>query len=76
MSKESEFTVFCMECYKEHRNLTGCEVLNHFEKYNLFDYLYEFFDVLHTTGENYINCDIDGFLKVRGANLDNLSGIK
>ena len=61
------FTVFCMENYKVHRKLSGKQVLNLFEKYGVFDYICEFYDVLHTTGRNYINNDIDMYLKSRGA---------
>lgn len=65
MSKEGQFTVFCMESYKTHKSLTGREVLELFQKYGVFDYLREFYDVLHTTGYQYINQDIDLFLKAR-----------
>lgn len=65
MSKEGQFTVFCMESYKTHKSLTGREVLELFQKYGVFDYLKEFYDVLHTTGYQYINQDIDLFLKAR-----------
>mgnify|MGYP003464365852 CR=1 FL=1 len=67
MSKETIFTVFCMESYKHHRNLTGKAVAKLFSDYGVFDYIYEFYDVLHTTGYNYINNDIDIYLKSRGA---------
>lgn len=68
MSKEMAFTVFCMENYKAHQNLSGKQVLNLFEKYCVFEYIREFYDVLHTTGHNYINNDIDIYLKSRGVN--------
>lgn len=61
------FAVFCLENYKAHRNLTGREVFALFEKYGVFDYIREFYDVLHTTGHCYINNDIDIYLKSRGA---------
>ncbi len=67
MTKELRFTVFCLESYKLHRNLTGKETAELFEKYGVFDYLNEFYDVLHTTGYDYINNDIDIYLKSRGA---------
>lgn len=67
MSKEMKFTIFCLESYKVHRNLTGKAVAKLFEDYDVFDYIYEFYDVLHTTGYNYINNDIDIYLKSRGA---------
>lgn len=65
MSKEMKFTVFCLENYKIHRSMTGKEVNELFKKYGVFDYLYEFYDVLHTTGYQYVNNDIDIYLKAR-----------
>lgn len=66
MSKEMTFIVFCLENYKIHRNLTGRETYLLFERYGVFDYIKEFYDVLHTTGHRYINNDIDIYLSSRG----------
>ena len=66
MSKEMTFTVFCLENYKIHRNLNGQEVSSLFERYGVFDYIREFYDILHTTGHHYINNDIDIYLNSRG----------
>ena len=66
MSKEMAFTVFCLENYKIHRNLNGQEVSSLFERYGVFDYIREFYDVLHTTSHHYINNDIDIYLNSRG----------
>lgn len=65
MSKEGQFIIFCMESYKTHKSLTGREVLELFQKYGVFEYIREFYDVLHTTGYQYINQDIDLYLKAR-----------
>ena len=67
MSKEMAFTVFCLENYKIHRNLSVQEVFSIFDRYGVFDYIREFYDVLHTTGHHYINNDIDIYLNSRGA---------
>lgn len=67
MSKEMIFTVFCFENYKIHRKLSGRNVVKLFSDYDVFRYLSEFCDVLHTTGHNYINHDIDLYLQARGA---------
>ncbi|WP_425755034.1 DUF3791 domain-containing protein [Ihubacter sp. rT4E-8] len=67
MSKEMKFTALCLESYKLHRGLSGKEVARLFSDYGVFDYIYEFYDVLHTTGYDYINNDIDLYLKSRGA---------
>lgn len=71
MSKEMNFTIFCLENYKVHRNLTGLEVSTLFERYGVYDYIREFYDVLHTTGYNYINNDIDIYLNSRGVVFTN-----
>lgn len=67
MSQESKFTIFCMENYKLYRKLTGKQVAELFDAYGVFDYLREFYDVLHTTGSQYINRDIDRYLESRNA---------
>lgn len=65
MSKTLAFTVFCIESYKEHRGLSGREVDRLFKKYNVYAYLREYYDTLHTTGYQYINNDIDRFISAR-----------
>ena len=65
MSKETAFTVFCLENYKVYKSLTGKQAASLFERYGVFDYLDEFSDVLHTTGYQYINHDIDKYLKTK-----------
>ena len=67
MSKETNFLIFCIESYKAYRNLSGKTVLKLFNDYGVIDYIYEFYDVLHSTGHDYINNDIDIYLKSRGA---------
>lgn len=69
MSKEMKFTVFCIENYKLHRALSGKAVFRLFAEYDVFSYLRECYDTLHTVGAEYLNRDIDEFLKVRGASL-------
>ena len=67
MSKETAFSVFCLESYKAHKSLTGKQTAELFRRYGVYDYLNEFYDVLHTTGYQYINNDIDIYLKSRNA---------
>ena len=66
MSQETKFAVFYLENYKIHKSMTGRQAAELFEKYGVFDYIREFYDVLHTTGYQYINHDIDIYLKARG----------
>ena len=67
MSKEARFSIFCMESYTVHKALTGKQVAELFSKHGVFDYIREFYDVLHTTGYQYINHDIDIYLNARNA---------
>lgn len=69
MSQETKFAIFCLESYKVYRSLTGKQAVELFEKYGVFDYIREFYDVLHTTGYQYINHDIDLYLKARKAEV-------
>lgn len=69
MSKEMSFAIFCIENYKVYRSLTGKQTTDLFLQYGVFDYLREFYDVLHTTGHQYINHDIDIYLRARNAAL-------
>lgn len=63
--KINDFIIFCMELYKYKEKLTGKQVYELFEKYGVFDYLQEGYDVLHTQGSDWLMNDIDEFLKVR-----------
>lgn len=70
MIEKSISVDFCPESYKAHRNPSGKEVIDLFLKYGVFDYIREFYDVLHTTGHQYINNDIDIYLRSRGMVLN------
>lgn len=67
MSQKTAFAVFCIENYKVHKALTGKQTAELFRRYGVFDYLNEFYDILHTTSYQYINNDIDIYLKSRNA---------
>ncbi len=49
--------------------MSGKDTVRLFTAYGVFDYIREFYDVLHTTGESYINNDIDIYLKSRGVEI-------
>ncbi len=66
MSKEGTFVIFCIENYKLHRSMSGREVYELFERYDVFSYLRTYYDVLHTAGAQYVSEDIDRYLRVRG----------
>lgn len=54
-----------MERYRYAKNLSGAEVADLFEKYQISDYILKFFPSLHTLGEEYIIEDIDEYIAER-----------
>lgn len=65
MSKQGEFKVFCLESYKNAHEISGVAAFHIFKKYNVFEYINSFFDVLHSTGQQYIVQDIDLYIDAR-----------
>lgn len=65
MSKTLEFKSFCFEAYRAEKKMTGRETMKLFIQYGVLDYLGTCFDVLHTTGREYIVEDIDIFIDAR-----------
>lgn len=52
--------------------MSGKEVYNLFDKYKVFNYLKEGYDMLHTQGEAWIVNDIKEFLKIRDYDIENI----
>ena len=67
MSKESQFLIFCIEMYKQAKNLSGKEVITLFNRYRVSEYIISCYEALHTTGTQYIVEDIDRYISVRSA---------
>lgn len=65
MNKKLYFKIFCLESYKNAYQLDGVTVLNIFKQYGVFDYITSFYDVLHSTGQEFIVADIDLYIKAR-----------
>lgn len=63
MNKKLQFIIYCIEEYKNAKNMTGKEIINLFEKYHLYEYIKDFYEVLHVTGPKYIVEDIDLYIK-------------
>ncbi len=62
MSKELPFLILCIEEYKNYKYMSGKEVLDLFNEYNVCQYIIECYESLHTTGMNYIMNDIDEYI--------------
>lgn len=65
MSETLKFKTFCFEIYKAEKNISGETALELFHKHKVFEYLDDFYDVLHTTGHRYIINDIDLYIEAR-----------
>lgn len=65
MSETLKFKAFCLEQYKHEHNISGEQVIDLFNQYNVLNYLESFYDVLHTTGAKYIVEDIDLYIQSR-----------
>ena len=65
MDKILLFKVFCLENYKTAHGLTGKAAYDVFQKYDVFSYITDYYDILHSFGANYLNNDIDEFIANR-----------
>lgn len=59
------FISFCIEQYKNAKDLSGEEVMQEFSKYGVLEYLRDFFDVLHTQSYQWLLANIDEFINLR-----------
>ena len=62
MDGKIKFLIYCMEIYKRAEKLTGAQVLERFSRYNLFDYVLEFYEILHIHGDSYVLQDINAYI--------------
>lgn len=65
MSKTLDFKVFCLTAYKTKHELSGQKAFELFQKYGVFSYLESCYDVLHTTGRDYLIEDIEKYIQAR-----------
>ncbi|MCK9170011.1 MAG: DUF3791 domain-containing protein [Treponema sp.] len=65
MSVETEFLIVCIEEYKAAHHLTGREVIDLFNTYDVSGYIRRHYDALHTTGGLYNVADIDDYIARR-----------
>lgn len=59
------FLSFCIENFKEYKNISIEETLFLFSKYGVLGYLEDVFDMLHTQGKEYIMREIDEYINNR-----------
>jgi len=73
MNKLLLFSVFCLENYKIIHNLRGKAAITVFQKYNVFEYINDCYDILHSQGRLSIICNIDEYIAHRENSRFNLS---
>lgn len=59
------FVSFCIEQYKNEKQITGAEAMRQLDEYKVLDYLAEHYEVLHTQSRQWILEDIEEFIKFR-----------
>ena len=59
------FLSFCIEQYGKKHQLNVDEVVSLFDRYEVFTYLEENFEVLHTQGYQWLMEEIDELIRIR-----------
>ncbi len=65
MTSQGKFMIFCAEQYKRAKQLSGRQLSDLFDKYRVWNYLYDCYEALHTMGTSYIIEDIDLYVDAR-----------
>lgn len=65
MDEKTNFVVYCIEEYKEAKGLDGKKVIDLFNRYQVIDYIHDYYEALHTTGRQYIVDDISMYIETR-----------
>ena len=69
MDKEGKFLIYCIERYRNVKGLSGAEVVKLFNEYGIMDFIRQFFDLLHISGDEYIVQEIDDYIAEQKAGL-------
>lgn len=59
------FVSFCIEQYKNTKNLTGDQAMLELDRYGVLEYLEKHYEILHTQSSQWILEDIEEFIKMR-----------
>jgi len=65
MSAPGAYLIYCMELYRQAKNLSGRAVFDLFRRTGADEYIRRSFGALHTVGDQYVLEDIDGFVQSR-----------
>ena len=65
-----QFEIFCMEIYRAAKRLAGPELVELFDRYDVFSFIEDCGDTLHCQGEQAIIADIDEYILRRAADFN------
>ncbi len=65
MDDKLDFLVYCIESYKNAKDIKGKEAIELFNRYRVFDYINASYEALHTTGREYIIDDLNIYIDAR-----------
>ena len=57
-----KFKLFCVEMYKLKYNMSGKEVIDLFNKYDVLSFIEDIYDVLHTLSDDIVVSDINEYI--------------
>jgi len=63
LEKEKLFFIFCAENYRRLKSIEATEVHALFQKYGVYNFLKQNYEVLHSQGEKYILNEIEIYIK-------------
>jgi len=63
MDSQGKFVIYCIERYRQIKQLSGPEVIALFQTYGILEFIRNFFDLLNITSDECIVQDIDDYIK-------------
>ena len=69
MFKYMDFIIYCIEEYRIAKRLTGRQVINIFDKYNVYDFIESSYDALHTFGGDNIVWNLQDYIHRKSGNI-------
>lgn len=61
--KGNGFLLYCIDIYKFKKKKSGKKVIQSFEKYDVIEYIVDYYDVLHILEDKNIIKNIDKFIR-------------
>ena len=69
MSDAGRFLIYCIEMYRRAKHISGRAAYELFRSTDADDYVRRSYGALHTTGEQYILADIDGYISSKSKTI-------